>query len=91
MGRKIMSRYCEQKGEEGELLVYGAVKNILDKMNYDYRIVRNAILPFKSVYGEQGYITAEFDILIFTPFLIFLIEIKNECYIDFDYDAPFGN
>lgn len=47
MGRKIMSRYCEQKGEEGELLVYGAVKNILDKMNYDYRIVRNAILPFK--------------------------------------------
>ena len=83
-----MSRYCEQKGEEGELLVYGAVKNILDKMNYDYRIVRNAILPFKSVYGEQGYITAEFDILIFTPFLIILIEIKNECYIDFDYDAP---
>ena len=36
MGRKIMSRYCEQKGEEGELLVYGAVNKDILRQNLIY-------------------------------------------------------
>lgn len=83
-----MDKYNVEKGEEGENFVYEIVHTVLEEMDYKYKINRNAILPFESVYGVAGFITAEFDITVFTPFYIFLIEIKNECYLEFDYQEP---
>lgn len=83
-----MKNYCEEKGKNGEDLVYQWVCDILNGMDFNYRIVRNAILPFESVYGEWGKITAEFDILIFTSYFVFMIEVKNERYIKCDYGEP---
>ncbi len=76
------------KGKMGEDFVYESVNGILERMDFDYRIARNTILPFKSVYGEAGIITAEFDISVFTPYYVFLIEVKNELYTEFDYTEP---
>lgn len=46
---------------------------------------------FTILYGERGYITAEIDIVVFTPYLIFLFEVKNEKYKKFDYKEPLWN
>ena len=83
-----MDKYRERKGEEGEIFVYKIIMELLTEMDYDYRVIRNAIIPFQSVYGQRGYITAEFDIMIITPFFIFLLEIKNECYKNINYTEP---
>lgn len=83
-----MNTYRELEGEKGELFVYSIVEKVLKRMDYRYGIARNSILPFDSVYGEKGYITAEFDIIVFTPFFVFLFEIKNEFYNNYDYQEP---
>lgn len=85
---KLMNTYRELEGEKGELFVYSIVEKVLKRMDYRYGIARNSILPFDSVYGEKGYITAEFDIIVFTPFFVFLFEIKNEFYNNYDYQEP---
>ncbi len=72
--------YRIKVGEDGERFVKQILDNVLKQMDYDYRIMQNAFLPFKSVYGKRGYITAEFDFIIFTPFYIYIIEVKNESY-----------
>ncbi len=83
-----MDDYRVVKGEEGERYVGEILKNVLLRMDYEYRLVQNTYLPFKSVYGEFGYISAEFDFTVFTPFYIYIIEVKNESYSNCDYSAP---
>ncbi|MBR1372914.1 NERD domain-containing protein, partial [bacterium] len=72
-----MTDYMVQKGEEGENYVNDIINQVLPKMDYTYIIVRNKIFPFESVYGRFGYISAEFDFVVFTPYYIFIIEVKN--------------
>lgn len=64
-----MKQYRIEKGEEGERCVYGIVTEILNEMDFSYKIVRNSYLPYKSVYRENGYIFAELDIVILHHFL----------------------
>ncbi len=79
-----MGNYRTKKGEEGETFVEKLLIPILDKMDYKYEYLRNTYLPFASVYGLKGHITAEFDFIIFTPFLVYLIEVKNGRYSECD-------
>ena len=88
VGERILKNYCEEKGKIGEDLVYEWVNDMLSSMDFEYRIARNTILPFESVYGEKRKITAEFDISVFTPYFVFLIEVKNEVYTKYDYGEP---
>lgn len=76
------------KGKNGELIVYQEIISVLDKLGLEKRIIQNARFPFDSVYGEHGYITAEIDVVVFTPYLIFLFEVKNEKYEEYDYKEP---
>ena len=71
--RQIMDDYRVVKGEEGERYVGEILKNVLLRMDYEYRLVQNTYLPFKSVYGEFGYISAEFDFTVFTPLYLFAV------------------
>lgn len=83
-----MTDYMVQKGEEGENYVNDIINQVLPKMDYTYIIVRNKIFPFESVYGRFGYISAEFDFVVFTPYYIFIIEVKNESYSEHECSNP---
>lgn len=83
-----MDEYKIKKGEEGERFVGKILEEVLSHMDYEYKLIQNTYLPFKSVYGEFGYVSAEFDFTVFTPFYIYIIEVKNESYSNCDYSAP---
>ncbi|MCR5203143.1 MAG: NERD domain-containing protein, partial [Lachnospiraceae bacterium] len=83
-----MKDYREIIGEEGEEQVREVLQEVLNKMDYEYKIVRNVYFPFESVYGINGYITAEFDFIVFTPFYIYIIEVKNERYLNNNPKEP---
>ena len=74
-----------QKGIEGENYVNDVLDKVLEKMDYTFITVRNKIIPFESVYGKSGYLSAEFDFIVFTPYYVYIIEVKNESYSEQDY------
>lgn len=76
------------KGELGEQFVYEYTYNVLRDYEIDNRIMKNARFLFQSVYGRNGYISAEIDLVVFTTYYVFLIEVKNEQYSEVDYDEP---
>lgn len=77
----------DDKGKAGEDIVFAALENAIKLMDYSCPPpLRNSLLPFESVYGRNGFITAEFDIVLFTPFFVFLFEIKNALYDYSDYN-----
>lgn len=82
---------AKEKGAMGETVVYREIVSMLGELDFKYKVIQNARFPFESVYGERGYITAEIDIVVFTPYLIFLFEVKNEKYKKFDYKEPLWN
>lgn len=82
-----MDDYRIQKGEDGERYVGEILNKVLSKMDFYYKLVQNTYLPFESVYGKNGFISAEFDFTIFTPFYVYIIEVKNESYANCDYSA----
>lgn len=79
---------AKEKGELGEDIVFKEIKSMLSNLDFNCRVIQNARFPFESVYGKWGFITAEVDIVVFTPYLIFLFEVKNEIYKKFDYKEP---
>ena len=84
-----MDEYRIKKGEEGERFVGEILEKVLPRMDYEYKLVQNTYLPYKSVYGKSGYISAELDFIVFTQFYIYIIEVKNESYSNCDYSAPY--
>lgn len=82
---------AKEKGAMGETVVYREIVSMLGELDFECKVIQNARFPFESVYGERGYITAEIDIVVFTPYLIFLFEVKNEKYKKFDYKEPLWN
>ncbi len=85
MGNKLAEDFHIKKGNDGETFVKELLEKVLERMDYDFKFLRNSYLPFESVYGVNGFITAEFDFIIFTPFFVFLIEVKNDCYFRCEY------
>lgn len=85
MGNKLVEDLRIKKGNDGETFVNEILKEVLERMDYDFKVLRNSYLPFKSVYGLKGFITAEFDFIIFTPFYVYLIEVKNDNYSRCEY------
>lgn len=79
---------AKEKGTIGEAIVYKGINSVLSSLDFSCKVIQNARFPFESVYGERGYITAEIDIVVFTPYLIFLFEVKNEKYKEFNYKEP---
>ena len=79
---------AKEKGTLGEAKVFKIIDSALKSLGFDYKIFQNARFPFESVYGERGLITAEIDIVVFTPYLVFLFEVKNELYEKFGYKEP---
>jgi len=79
---------AKEKGKIGETIVLNEINSVLSNLDFNCKVIQNARFPFESVYGERGFITAEIDIVLFTPYLIFLFEIKNEAYAKFDYKDP---
>ena len=79
--------YHAEKGEAGESYVYEVAEDVLRSLGIPYRMVQNVIMPFESVFGTgtQNELTAEYDIVVFTPFFVFLFEVKNETYISCCY------
>ena len=76
---------AREKGALGEAIVYKTITTAIKELDFECKIIQNARFKFESVYGERGYITAEIDIIVFTPYLIFLFEVKNEKYEKFNY------
>lgn len=83
-----MSLDAKEKGAFGEDVVLSEINSVISSLEFNCKVIQNARFPFESVYGERGYITAETDIAVFTPYLIFLFEVKNEKYMEFDYKEP---
>lgn len=79
---------AKEKGLLGEKVVLNEIKVLIHSLGLDCRVIPNARFPFESVYGEGGFITAEIDIVLFTSYLIFLFEVKNETYSEFNYKEP---
>lgn len=79
---------AKEKGLLGERVVLNEINSLINSLDFNCRIIQNARFPFESVYGERGFITAEIDIVLFTPYLIFLFEVKNETYLEFNYKEP---
>lgn len=78
----------KEKGALGEAIVYQEIVSVVNELDFECEVIKNARFPFESVYGEHGYITAEIDVVVFTPYLIFLFEVKNERYKEFNYKEP---
>lgn len=79
---------AKEKGAIGEAIVYKEINSVLSSLDFSCKVIQNARFPFESVYGERGLITAEIDFVVFTPHLIFLFEVKNEKYAEYDYKEP---
>ena len=77
--------YSEEEGKRGEDLVYDKVIAHLNLLGFEYRISRNVIMPYDSVFGKTSKSTTEFDLVVFTPYEIFLVEVKNEYYKTYNY------
>lgn len=78
----------KEKGAKGEAIVLSEINAVISSLDYNCKVIQNARFRFESVYGERGFITAEIDIALFTPYYIFLFEVKNEKYAKFDYEEP---
>ncbi len=81
-----MDDYSVKTGQEGENLVEDILTKVISALGLSCNIFSNFIFPFESVFGENGYMYAEIDKLVLTPFFIFIIEVKNECYSKADYN-----
>lgn len=77
----------EEKGQEGEKIARDIIQKVVDCYKGEINIYNNIILEIPSVFGvsSNGIITTEIDHLIITPYLIVLIETKNEAYLKCDY------
>lgn len=83
-----MIDYKAQKGEEGENYVNDVLVQVLDQMDYPYIVERNSCFAFESVYGKYRYLSAEFDFVVFTPYYVYMIEVKNESYSKCNFSDP---
>lgn len=83
-----MKDYRVQKGEEGENYVNDVLVQVLDQMDYPYIVERNSCFAFESVYGKYRYLSAEFDFVVFTPYYVYMIEVKNESYSKCNFSDP---
>ena len=64
----------QKKKEHLEDVVLSEINSVISSLEFNCKVIQNARFPFESVYGERGYITAETDIAVFTPYLIFLLK-----------------
>ena len=69
---------AKEKGAMGETVVYREIVSMLGELDFKYKVIQNARFPFESVYGERGYITAEIDIVVFTPCLLYTSDAADE-------------
>lgn len=82
---------AKEKGVLGEAKVFDEINSVISRLDFDCRVIKNARFPFESVYGKRGFITTEIDTVVFTPYFIFLFEVKNQNYamLDLaDYEEP---
>lgn len=85
-----MNLYNIEKGELGEKLVCDVVDEVISDKNFsdECYVLKNPIFKYKSIYGADGFTTAEIDICVLTPFYIYLIEVKNEAFCNFNSNEP---
>ena len=82
----------EEKGQEGERIARDIIQKVVDCYKGEINVYNNIILELPSVFGVSGngIITTEIDHLIITPYLIVLIETKNEAYLKCDYKDDYS-
>lgn len=70
----------EEKGNYGEQIAQEMITNAAKNIDGDIRVYNNIILEFPSVFGNspEGMFTTEIDHIIVTPYLVVLVETKNE-------------